>query len=292
MLLLLLHTATAFTPLASAVHHLPIAPRVPTVRAVALPTLPVLAAACTVPTCLGFWKSEYGVSYAYGAATATVGALVLRAAPNRLAAAHALCVLCYGVRLNAFLLWRELNIPRFQKFRETIEERAKASGGRLKRTPFVLSCAFLYFCMTAPLLITSSLAPPVTFLPLVLSVVLAWAGFAIAAYGDLYKSMAKAKLGDDVLVTTNIFRFLRHPNYTGEQILWSANLMSAVAATCYAWPTGLKSAAVWLLGSVVGWAGIMFVLAKATTSLEKKQAERYDAYSKWQGSSWGGISLN
>ena len=31
-----------------------------------------------------FWKSEYGVSYAYGAATATVGALVLRAAPNRL----------------------------------------------------------------------------------------------------------------------------------------------------------------------------------------------------------------
>ena len=28
--------------------------------------LPTLAAACAVPTCLGFWKREYGVSYGYG----------------------------------------------------------------------------------------------------------------------------------------------------------------------------------------------------------------------------------
>ena len=61
------------------------------VHAVApLPTLPTLAAVCVFPTCLGFWKSEYGVSYAYGIVTATVGALVLRAAPTRLVAAHAL----------------------------------------------------------------------------------------------------------------------------------------------------------------------------------------------------------
>ena len=168
--------SAAFTasPLAPRTPHA--APRVAHVRAVALPTLPILAAACTVPTCLGFWKSEYGVSYAYGAATATVGALVLRAAPNRLAAAHALCVLCYGVRLNVFLLWRELSVERFRKFRETIEDRAKASGGRLKRTPFVLSCAFLYYCMTAPLLITSSLAPPATFVPLTLTVAAGWLG--------------------------------------------------------------------------------------------------------------------
>ena len=28
--------------------------------------LPTLAAACAVPTCLGFYKREYGVSYGYG----------------------------------------------------------------------------------------------------------------------------------------------------------------------------------------------------------------------------------
>jgi len=32
--------------------------------AAALPTTQVLVAACTIPTLLGYWKSEYGVSYA------------------------------------------------------------------------------------------------------------------------------------------------------------------------------------------------------------------------------------
>ena len=31
---------------------------------VALPTAQALVAVCTVPTLLGYWKSEYGVSYA------------------------------------------------------------------------------------------------------------------------------------------------------------------------------------------------------------------------------------
>ena len=30
----------------------------------ALPTAQILVAACTIPTLLGYWKSEYGVSYA------------------------------------------------------------------------------------------------------------------------------------------------------------------------------------------------------------------------------------
>ena len=124
----------------------------------ALPSLPTIAAVCTLPTCVGFWKSEYGVSYAYGGATAIMGALVLRAAPTPLAAAHAAAVLVYGVRLNAFLLWRELNIPRFREFREKVEARAVSAGGRLKRTPFVLSCAALYACLAAPAIVTSSTA--------------------------------------------------------------------------------------------------------------------------------------
>ena len=47
---------------------------------------------------------------------------------------------------------------------------------------------------------------------------------------------------------------------------------------------------VWLAASVVGWAGIMFVLAQATASLEKKQAER-DGVEAWRERSWGGIAL-
>ena len=32
--------------------------------------LPTLAAACALPTCLGFYKREYGVSYGYGLSSA------------------------------------------------------------------------------------------------------------------------------------------------------------------------------------------------------------------------------
>ena len=81
----------------------------------ALPSTAALAAVSTIPTVLGFWKSEYGVSYAASA--------MQLANPSPLAVAHAAVVLAYGARLNVFLLYRELAIPRFRKFRETIEVR-------------------------------------------------------------------------------------------------------------------------------------------------------------------------
>ena len=123
----------------------------------ALPQLPALAASCTVPTLLGYVKSEWGVSYAYGGATALVGALTLPHATTAVGRAHALTILLYGARLNVFLLWRELSFERFRKLRERIEDRAVSRGSRLARTPFIASCSFLYFCMTAPLHVTARL---------------------------------------------------------------------------------------------------------------------------------------
>ena len=145
--------------------------------------------------------------------------------------------------------------------------------------------------MTAPLLVTAGLAPTSGCVPVVALVAAAWCGFLVAAVGDLYKSVMKARLGADVLVTSGIFRFLRHPNYTGEQLLWSANVLSAFAAAACAGPAALRGAAGLLAAALVGWAGIMFVLARATASLEAKQAERFEAYRAWRGRSWGGIAL-
>ena len=44
--------------------------------------LPTLAAACAVPTCLGFYKREYGVSYGYGLSIAAAAGLVLKRSPR------------------------------------------------------------------------------------------------------------------------------------------------------------------------------------------------------------------
>lgn len=255
----------------------------------ALPALPVIAACCTVPTCIGYWKSEYGVSYAYGGATAMMGALVLRAAPTPLAKVHAAALLVYGLRLNTFLLWRELSVEKFREFREKVEARAVAAGSRLKRTPFVLSCAALYACMSAPMIVTASTAAAD---PLTAALVgVAWFGLLLAAIGDFVKSAVKAKEGPNVLVTAGPFRFFRHPNYTGEQILWTSSACAGFASALAGGLPALRASVGWLAASIVGWAGIFFVLAKATANLEKKQAERFEKYASWQKSSWGGVGL-
>ena len=127
-----------------------------------VPPLKAVALVCLLPTLMGYWKSEYGVSYAYGTAVASVAFMVLRSLPKSsvfvfptsIAACHATAVLFYGIRLNLFLLYRELFVPRFAKMRERIEERAKKRGSRLSRTPFILSCALLYGFMSAPMLVT------------------------------------------------------------------------------------------------------------------------------------------
>ena len=300
MLMILPAAILGFNPLATTRAFRPALPRHspptilrPSVPLASMPPLPVLAAACTLPTCLGFWKTEYGVSYAYGAATAICGGFALRAAPNAVAVAHAAAVCFYGIRLNSFLLWRELSVPRFREFRDKIEQRSMESGGRLKRTPFVLSCSLLYYCMAAPLLVTSRLtaAPSPLLLPALASLVaLAWSGLLLAAWGDLTKSIVKSKLGPDTLVTQGPFRLFRHPNYTGEQILWTANLGCGIVGAAML-EGGLRSAAGTLAASVVGWLGIFFVLAKATTALEKKQAKRYEQFVTWRQGSFGGWGL-
>ena len=115
------HTAAFTTIVQPRLHHL----TQPNVRRVTHPpmaSLPAtLATASTIPTLAGYWKTEYGVSYAYGAAMAACGILMFPATSSVIAKAHSLVLVLYGVRLNVFLLYRELFIPRFRKMREKIE---------------------------------------------------------------------------------------------------------------------------------------------------------------------------
>ncbi len=267
--------------------------RVETRTPVSLQASPVMlspvakvALSCLVPTSLGYIKSEYGVSYGYGTSVALVATLVLQQlTPGTVPYDHALALLFYGTRLDLFLLYREVCIPKFRKFRERIEE--KAPDNRLARTPFILSCALLYACLGAPLFVTSSctVSSKVT-MGLVAST---WVGFVIAALGDLQKSILKSRKGDDALATRGIFQFLRHPNFTGETVGWTASFLAAISMGNWKQNAGLLAA------SAIGWMGICFVLAMATTNLEKKQKEKYgdtSEYQEWVKGSWAGFTLN
>lgn len=225
---------------------------------------------------------------------------------SAIVAAHSSLYILYGARLCLFLMMRGRRMDFISPKDATWKE-------RLKRLPLIVGCAFLYFCMAAaPLRISSCTAAAqvlaesvsVSSFPKIAAlwatVAVGFGGFLLAAIGDWYKSKVKARDGPDKLVTTGPFRYLRHPNYTGEMIGWTC--------TCLILPilqTGAYTAAVtttvrpivpWLVCSIVGWFGICFqVLAReATGGLEKKQKEKYGGtpeYEKWVKNSWSGPML-
>lgn len=271
--------------------------------AAGLPTVPALAAAALVPAALGLWKTGYTVSYGYGGAVLAAAALVLAAAspgpgggPARL---HALALAFYGLRLCLFLLYREVALPVGV---HQMRPRDATAADRLRRAPVIAGCASLYFCLAAPLRLTglaSSGLVPAQAAAVAAAAAVALGGFAFAAAGDLFKTYVKAREGPDFLVTTGPYRRLRHPNYTGECLGWTASYAAAVLAVAFR-ACGLRAgrgaflrhAAPWLLASSLGWAGILFVLAgEAAGGLEKKQREKYGGsakYQEWVATSWAG----
>ena len=289
----------------------------PVAAVVILPSLPKVALACLIPTSLGFYKYEYAVSYGYGLSVATVAGLVLQslllhtggsitttaASPAVvLAVAHASALIFYGLRLCLFLLYRERFIPRFREMRERIEQRRRgdsttSSKNRIAaRIPLVLGCAALYAGMAAPLWVTTTIAsgsPTMTASWLLLnsSIALTWVGFLVAAWGDFQKSWVKARKGEDALVNGGIFALLRHPNYMGEAVGWTASFWASVIAAATSWDAKFIMP---LAASFFGWVGIVGVLAMATSGLEKRQREKYGTnpeYDEWIRKSWAGPTL-
>ena len=262
------------------------------------PLIPAIVMSCLAATSLGYIRYEYGVSYGYGSSVAISAAWILlqsKVSYGSLAYWHALALIFYGIRLNVFLLYRELCLPRFRKFREQIEERrtTPATNGNMKtrflsRTPFIIGCATLYTCLVAPLIITSSQAISTNVFGANISIGLTWFGFVLAALGDLQKSFIKATLGEDVLVKGALFSRLRHPNYTGEALAWTSSFAASVMVLLSNWRPSFILPAV---AATFGWMGIIGVLVMATTGLEKKQFEKYhnaSEYQQWIKKSWPG----
>ena len=178
-----------------------------------------------------------------------------------------------------------------------IEERAESSGSRLSRTPFVLSCAYLYYGLCEPLYLSALMATK-SFgnLDLVFKGLVAttWLGFLVAALGDFTKSFIKARKGEDHLVTGGIFRFLRHPNYTGEMIGWTSSGLAGLVSFISLNQLTQYQPWFYLTSTAMGVAGINFVLLLATRNLERRQAETYggqEAYRNWISKSWAGFAL-
>ena len=290
--------------------------------ALQLGNLPPEVWTCLLPPFLGYYKSEYTVSYAYGLSTALsalVVGLSFTATTNLVVWGQALALLFYGTRLSIFLAIRELLSDRMKKFNDKIEERAEARGNRfVTRTPFALSCGLLYYGLCAPLFLTNRLLPFLMLegnknkqvLQLMLQglIALQWFGYLMAAVGDFTKTWVKqSERNESFLVTSGIYSILRHPNYTGEILAWTAHALAGVLAVAATFRAGLSSSSSLAIRSVLswkdgldltslalGWFGIVFVLLRATRNLEVRQEESYGKdtkYQDWIESTWSGWML-
>jgi protein-S-isoprenylcysteine O-methyltransferase Ste14 len=265
-----------------------------------LESVPTEIWTCVLPPFLGLYKSEYGVSYAYGTATALSAYLLAKTlAPTAtLPYWHAAALILYGVRLNVFLAVRTAMSKRMQEMVQTIEDRAIARGNRLSRLPFILSCGLLYYGLVAPVVATSQLTIDSTITKVVFAglVGMQWFGFSMAALGDFTKTYVKSKQKEDhFLVTSGIYSIVRHPNYTGEIIAWTANAaLGLMGAFLLRGKWSLTQLIANVASNLVGWMGIVLVLLRATSGLETRQEEKYGEvtkYKEWVQSTWSGWTM-
>ena len=88
------------------------------------------------------------------------------------------------------------------------------------------------------------------------------------------KQANKDSEGKCVGPTSLVHRIFRHPNYLGEVLFWMELLVGGAPSfgqSIPAWPC-----------SILGVAGIVFIMTKATSGLETRQAEKYGGQDKYE----------
>lgn len=237
----------------------------------------VAAAVCLPATQI---KNLYGISVGYGLSVATIGLYLCLSFET--ITPVLLATIFYGCRLALHLFVRDVSGYRTLS---TDDE-----PPRLKRIPFALSLSLFYAFMCTPLLYgcrapvaaasTTTLRGKVN----VGGAVLAWFGALLEAIADLHKFVTKVRNNEKANNRTEyggpsggVYRFTRHPNYTGEIAFWCGVYLSGA-------PSFGPSVIAWLCGTL-GLFGIYSIMSGASKKLEEKQAENYGgqpAYDDWK----------
>ena len=252
--------------------------------ALGVPTLGVVALSIVAP--LTALREAYSFSVGYGASVMVMSLTLMHTfgvefSPMKPSTGLALATTVYGARLAIHLLVREYTV-------ESVSSRVKSFDKTplLKRVPLVFSVALFYACMISPLLYAFR-NPVETVGPLYTTALfgtgLAWAGVIVEAVGDTHKYLLKARSDDDGIFRGPIgglFAISRHANYLGELMFWYG-LMVGGLPSFGASPTPY-------ICSLIGIAGITFIMLGATRRLEEKQLRNYGgqaSYDEWVASS-------
>lgn len=238
-----------------------------------LPTATLfLAFVCLFITAIGFKKYVYFISIGYGYSIAAMSIASLAIAGGSAGAItwiEAFLLCAYGLRLGTYLVIREGKSV-YQATQAADGDRSGAVGFGAKLGIWV-TVSVLYVVMFMPTLSRFAAeaklaADPVPVLGIV-GIVITALGIAIESIADAQKSAAK-KIAPARFCDSGLYRITRCPNYFGETLVWTGNLIAGAAllGTALAWAT-----------AVVGYLSIILIMIGSARRLELKQEARYGA---------------
>jgi len=229
-----------------------------------------LAALCLVVSAIGFRKTVYFISIGYGysiAAMAIASLAVAGRAAGPVTWLAAVLLAVYGIRLGTYLVIREGKAS-YQATQQADGDRSAGTGLAAKLGIWV-TVALLYPAMFLPALVRfageagggADLVPALS----IAGVAVMAAGIAIEAIADRQKSAAK-KRNPGRFCDSGLYRIMRCPNYFGELLVWTGNLLAGAAF--------LGSWLAWAIAGV-GYISIFLIMKGSARRLEIKQGERY-----------------
>ena len=127
-----------------------------------------------------------------------------------------------------------------------------------------LGISILYVCMFSPIifaLISISRNPYIAYT----GAGIMGLGLLLETIGDYQKSTFK-KENPKLFCNTGLYKWVRCPNYFGEILIWTGNLIVGISFFVGWWQ--------WLI-ALFGWICIVLIMMGSTKRLEKKQLERY-----------------
>jgi steroid 5-alpha reductase family enzyme len=237
------------------------------------------------------YNALYGTSVGYGLSVAAMATALLMAGrsvpPLSMPFFATASAIVYGLRLALYLWVRDIT-----KAKPLVSPNKPPS--RLQRVPFAISLALFYACLTTPLLYivrhpvlraasatTTSSVMTVANVPWLVActgTVAACMGALLEAVADTHKYVVKAQQAPGSIAFRGpchgVYRWTRHPNYTGEVLFWSGLWLAGV-------PSFGSSMLAWV-ASTAGLYGIVSIMRGATKKLEQRQEEKYRGQPKYE----------
>jgi len=231
----------------------------------------IMALAVLIP--ITQYRILYGISVGY-AASMLVAAVVLwdtfRPDPYILASLLTANVIVYGIRLSLYLLIRDWTGWKPKGFGPGMQL------SRVRRVPFSIALAALYALMVSPLWYVLQGTSVATeddkqhfsrAYVLLLGLAVSCVGNLMETVADLQKYVAKQGRSPKVFhgPTRGFYRITRHPNYTGEVLVYFGLFLAGIP---------FYDRAGWIASSI-GLASIVGIMKSSTKRLEQRHKENY-----------------